>query len=113
MVPKNTPFCTACGKHRTTHESGICSICRKRKNFRPCIRCGERKAQAADGICSVCRTSLKNQQDSWLTEDQAIERSRTITVNPEVAPQRGVLHADFRDVVHSSLHCLYHGYAGA
>ena len=74
MVPKNTPLCTTCGQHRTTHESGICSICRKRKNFRPCIRCGERKAQAADGICSVCRTSLKNQKNSWLTEDQAIER---------------------------------------
>ena len=36
----------------------------------------------------------------------------TIAVNSAVAPQRGVLHADFRDVGYSSFHCLYHGYAG-
>ena len=72
------PNCLRCGQRRTTHPSGVCSCCRKRKDIKPCIRCGQRKTSAVDGICSVCRTSLKNRQGRQLTEEQAIEQTELL-----------------------------------
>ena len=78
MVPKNTPYCMICGKRRTTHESGICSVCRKRKNARPCIRCGEHKTVDTSGLCSRCRLHLGRKLSGSRPLDQAIARESQI-----------------------------------
>lgn len=78
MVPKNTPFCTTCGQHRTTHESGICSVCRRRKKARPCIRCGERETVDESGLCSQCRLHLGRKLSGARPLDQAIARESQI-----------------------------------
>lgn len=49
------PFCTQCKMHRTTHPSGICSICRRLKGSKPCISCGERETSHPSGLCHRCR----------------------------------------------------------
>ena len=47
MLPVDAKNCKICGSRKTKHESGICSVCRRRKKARPCIRCGERKLSGA------------------------------------------------------------------
>lgn len=37
MLPVDAKKCKICGSRKTKHESGICSVCRRRKKARPCM----------------------------------------------------------------------------
>ena len=78
MLPVDAKNCKICGSRKTTHESSICSVCRRRKKARPCIRCGERKTADESGLCSRCRLHLGRKLSGARPLDQAIARESQI-----------------------------------
>lgn len=78
MLPVDAKNCKICGSRKTTHESSICSVCRRRKKARPCIRCGERKTADESGLCSRCRLHLGRKLSEARPLDQAIARESQI-----------------------------------
>lgn len=78
MLPVDAKNCKICGSRKTKHESGICSVCRRRKKARPCIRCGERETVDESGLCSQCRLHLGRKLSSARPLDQAIARESQI-----------------------------------
>lgn len=78
MLPVDAKNCKICGSRKTTHESSICSVCRRRKKARPCIRCGERETVDESGLCSQCRLHLGRKLSGARPLDQAIARESQI-----------------------------------
>ena len=78
MLPVDAKNCKICGSRKTKHESGICSVCRRRKKARPCIRCGERETVDESGLCSQCRLHLGRKLSGARPLDQAIARESQI-----------------------------------
>ena len=78
MLPADAKNCKICGSRKTTHESSICNVCRRRKKARPCIRCGERKTADESGLCSRCRLHLGRKLSGARPLDQAIARESQI-----------------------------------
>ena len=78
MLPVDAKNCKICGSRKTTHESSICSVCRRRKKARPCIRCGERKTADESELCSRCRLHLGRKLSGSRPLDQAIARESQI-----------------------------------
>lgn len=78
MLPVDAKNCKICGSRKTKHESGICSVCRRRKKARPCIRCGERETVDESGLCSQCRPHLGRKLSGARPLDQAIARESQI-----------------------------------
>ena len=82
MLPVDAKNCKICGSRKTTHESSICSVCRRRKKARPCIRCGERKTADESGLCSRCRLHLGRKLSGARPLDQAIARESQMYFSP-------------------------------
>ena len=57
MLPVDAKNCKICGSRKTTHESSICSVCRRRKKARPCIRLGRKLSGARPLDQAIARES--------------------------------------------------------
>ena len=59
MALKYAPLCKVCGEVKTTHESGMCSHCRRKtqKGY-ICRICGSSVTKNENGLCYNCERSL-------------------------------------------------------
>jgi len=60
MGLKYADLCKNCGEHKTIDASGICAVCRRKKEVgkktrRPCKNCGRQFTRNEDGLFSTCR----------------------------------------------------------
>ena len=78
MALKYAPICTRCGKHRTLHQSGLCSHCRRRPAPRvPCKVCGNTMTNHESELCTKCR---RRSVSADLLPDAVERTKRTLLV---------------------------------
>ena len=78
MALKYAPFCSRCGKHRTTSPIGLCSHCRRRPEPRvPCKICGAITTNHESGLCNKCRRRHINVD---LLQDAIENTKRTLRI---------------------------------
>lgn len=112
MLPVDAKNCKICGSRKTKHESGICSVCRRRKKARPCIRCGERETVDESGLCSQCRLHLGRKLSGARSLDQAIARGITDSYDFANAEERVILQRDCESSRAAAIYNLYAGVQG-